>query len=285
MNASSNTQSARTIETAVEINAPVDAVWKALTDADELIRWFPLQARSKPGPDGSIWISWDGDYDGEMGIKIWEPNQHLRVSWPWHEQEPEMSAGAAAAITADTASELTVDYYLEGRGGVTVLRLVHTGFGAGADWDAQYDGTCRGWDFELRGLKHYLENHRGIERRVANVAVNIDMPYEEAWDRLMGADGLAASGKIDGMKAGESYSIRLASGDEMEGTVQINNPPRDLALVVKNLNRSLFRLRLDKECQPDKKMAANMWLSTYGMPQSEVNAIQSRFKNLLEGLF
>ena len=71
----------------------------------------------------------------------------------------------------------------------------------------------------------------------------------------------------------------------MEGTVQINNPPRDLSLVVKNLNKSLFRLRLDKGCQPDKKMAANMWLSTYGMPQSEVNAIRSRFKNLLEGLF
>ena len=281
MNAGSNTQSARTIETAVEINAPVDAVWKALTDADELIRWFPLQARSKPGPDGSIWISWDGDYDGEMGIKIWEPNQHLRVSWPWQGPGPETSVAGAEP----TASEVIVDYRLEGRGGATVLRLVHSGFGAGADWDAQYDGTCRGWAFELRSLKHYLENHRGIERRVANVTVNIDMPYEEAWNRLMGANGLAASGKIAGVKAGESYTIRLASGDEMEGTVQINNPPRHLALVVKNLNRSLFRLRLDKECQPDRKMAANMWLSTYGVPQSEVNAIRSRFKNLLEGLF
>ena len=281
MNGSSTTQSARTIETAVEINAPVDAVWKALTEADELIRWFPLQARSKPGPDGSIWISWDGDYDGEMGIRIWEPNQHLRVSWPWQGPGPETSAAGAEP----TASEVTVDYHLEGRGGATVLRLVHSGFGTGTDWDAQYDGTCRGWAFELRSLKHYLENHRGIERRVANVTVNIDMPFEEAWDRLMGADGLAASGKIDGVKAGESYSIRLASGDEMEGTVQINNPPRDLALVVKNLNMSLFRLRLDKECQPDNKTAASMWLSTYGMPQSEVNAIRSRFKNLLEGLF
>ncbi len=281
MNAGSNTQSARTIETTVEINAPVDAVWNALTDADELVRWFPLQARSQPGPDGSIWISWDGDYDGEMGIKIWEPNQHLRVSWPWQGPGPETSPACAEP----TVSEVMVDYRLEGRGGATVLRLVHSGFGTGTDWDAQYDGTCRGWAFELRSLKHYLENHRGIDRRVANVTVNIDIPYEEAWNRLMGADGLAASGKIDGVRAGESYSIRLASGDDMEGTVQINNPPRDLALVVKNLNTSLFRLRLDKECQPDRKMAANMWLSTYGMPQSEVNAIRSRFKNLLEGLF
>ena len=223
------------------------------------------------------------DCDHESLIRVWEENKHLQ--FVWIDATPPEQAAKAKANGTFAPVPVAVDFHLEAHGSTTLLRLVHTGFSPDPSWDHQYDGTVRGWQFELRGLKHYLENHRGIERRVANVTVNIDMPYEEAWGRLMGADGLAASGKIAGVKAGESYTIRLASGDEMEGTVQINSPPRDLALVVKNLNMSLFRLRLDKECQPDKNTAASMWLSTYGMPQSEVNAIQSRFKNLLEGLF
>ena len=39
----------RSIETQIEINAPVEAVWKALTDAAELANWFPVKARVKPG--------------------------------------------------------------------------------------------------------------------------------------------------------------------------------------------------------------------------------------------
>ena len=48
----------RTIEKTLEIVAPVDAVWEALTDPDALVRWFPLDARVRPGPEGSIWMSW-----------------------------------------------------------------------------------------------------------------------------------------------------------------------------------------------------------------------------------
>ncbi|HET6639495.1 MAG TPA: SRPBCC domain-containing protein, partial [Gemmatimonadota bacterium] len=33
----------------IAIDAPVEVVWKALTDARELERWFPLEARVKPG--------------------------------------------------------------------------------------------------------------------------------------------------------------------------------------------------------------------------------------------
>ena len=35
----------RRIETQYEINAPVADVWRALTDAEWLTNWFPLEAR------------------------------------------------------------------------------------------------------------------------------------------------------------------------------------------------------------------------------------------------
>jgi uncharacterized protein YndB with AHSA1/START domain len=38
----------RTVETEMAIDAPLEAVWKALTEAGELTRWFPVEARSSP---------------------------------------------------------------------------------------------------------------------------------------------------------------------------------------------------------------------------------------------
>lgn len=40
------------------IAAEPDEVWQALTDARELTRWFPVEARVEPGLGGSIWLSW-----------------------------------------------------------------------------------------------------------------------------------------------------------------------------------------------------------------------------------
>jgi uncharacterized protein YndB with AHSA1/START domain len=44
----------RRVEREIEINAVVEDVWKALTDANELARWFPLEARVTPGVGGKI---------------------------------------------------------------------------------------------------------------------------------------------------------------------------------------------------------------------------------------
>jgi uncharacterized protein YndB with AHSA1/START domain len=59
-----------------------DVVWHALVDANELRRWFALEARVTPGPGGSIWLSWDDQFEGECPIRIWEPPHHLQTAWP-----------------------------------------------------------------------------------------------------------------------------------------------------------------------------------------------------------
>lgn len=45
----------RSVEQIIEIDAPVEAIWKALTDAEEMTRWFPLEAGTNP--DGSVWTT------------------------------------------------------------------------------------------------------------------------------------------------------------------------------------------------------------------------------------
>ena len=60
----------RTIERTIEIDAPTDVVWKALSEAQELVRWFPLQAEIEPRVGGRYWMSWGGEYEGEHRIEI-----------------------------------------------------------------------------------------------------------------------------------------------------------------------------------------------------------------------
>ena len=142
---------ARVIETTVEIAAPVSAVWKALTDAKELERWFPLEARVTPGVGGEVFMSWGAPWEGGSRIDVWEENRRLRT-------RGFLEHGDASLV----------EYTLEARGGKTVLRLVHSGFAQGSDWeDELFGGTKRGWRYELRSLRHYLERHaRGpIARR------------------------------------------------------------------------------------------------------------------------
>jgi len=42
----------------LDLDASPDDVWRALTDARELVRWFPLDARVTPGAGGSMVWSW-----------------------------------------------------------------------------------------------------------------------------------------------------------------------------------------------------------------------------------
>lgn len=44
---------ARRVETEIEIDAEIGEVWKALTDENELKRWWPLDARVVQGSGGS----------------------------------------------------------------------------------------------------------------------------------------------------------------------------------------------------------------------------------------
>jgi len=70
----------RTFETTIEIQAPTAAVWKALTDARELVRWFPLEAEVEPRVGGRYWISWQNEWQGDHRIRIFEPERHLRMA-------------------------------------------------------------------------------------------------------------------------------------------------------------------------------------------------------------
>ncbi|MDH5804611.1 MAG: SRPBCC domain-containing protein [Gemmatimonadota bacterium] len=251
------TDGGRSIERSIEIEATPEVVWKALTDAEALARWFPTKANVKPGVGGYIRLHWDEHYDAESPIDIWEPQEHLRIGFPNESKFP-----------------LATDYYLEGKGGKTILRVVTSGFGTGEDWDGYFDGVRCGWNFELDGLKHYLENHHGTERIVAQASLKFSDGRASAWKRLTGPGGWVSKSGIADLEEGSSYEITTATGDKFSGTVKLNEPERQFVATVIEWNNALFRFELFAE-------SAVVWLSTYGVSEKDVRDLEARWKESL----
>ncbi|WP_164018075.1 SRPBCC family protein [Pyxidicoccus trucidator] len=248
----------RSLEKQVKIKAPRDAVWRAITEADQIVRWFALDAKVKPGVGGFVWLSWPG-MAGEERIDVWEQGTHFRTSNPARPQ-------------------VATDWYVEGEGGETTLRLVHSGFGEGADWDAEYDSLDRGWSVFFQNLKHMLERHPGAPGQQVMVPVPVgNVGLEQAWQCLLGPGvlGLERTGE-------RTFKARSVTGEALEGEVDLWMPPRALGITVKNWNDARFTVDING-C--DGEVRVWVCLLTWGLDAPAVEALRSRWQPALEGMF
>lgn len=258
----------RSIETSIEIDAPIEAVWKALTEASELVRWFPLEAGEEP--DGTLWMSFGEGTRFAGKADVSEPPH--RVRFVYRQPPPGRDP---STLSPEDLVEIATEYTLETERGKTVLRLVHSGFGEDDSWNDLFDATRLGWAFELRGLKHYLEKHRGEDRRVAWARRPYEGDRAAAWKRL-------GEGWLDGLIAEGDYAVEAPTGDRLEGRVLWLEPPTSFVATVTGLDDALLRVKLE-DLYGMKE--ANVWLSSYGVPPGEVEAFETRWQAWLDGLF
>ena len=185
----------RVVEKVVEIHAPIEEVWSALTDADAIKKWFSTDAGvESPGVGGEMFFAWgEDDFSGKNRIEIWDPPRRLRTTEIKETRSEKQYEGAAPS---PLTNPLSVDYCLESKGNSTILRLVHSGFGDGAEWDDEYDAILRGWGLFLMNLRHFLERHSQDESQHAWIQFPFPLSRDEAWEKLIGSSGLAAKGRI-----------------------------------------------------------------------------------------
>jgi uncharacterized protein YndB with AHSA1/START domain len=63
-------------------NHPVDRLWAAITDPDELTHWFPSKVAMKPEVGGTIEFTDDPNAPARTGtILVYEPPTRLAYSW------------------------------------------------------------------------------------------------------------------------------------------------------------------------------------------------------------
>lgn len=132
------------IEQSVVIKKPQAEVFKALTDADELMRWFPTRVESDPRPGGRYKFEWEFANAAENGSQEGEyvefaPDDKLSYTWK-----------------ADDVPTL-VSFNLSESGGETTVALEHASLQEGADVDKLRADHVNQWGFFLMNLKGYLE--------------------------------------------------------------------------------------------------------------------------------
>lgn len=248
----STTKDTRSASGRIEIDASPERVWKALTDAAELVRWFPLEARVEPGEGGSFFMSWKNEYAGTSDILAWEPLERLAISWSWSDDP-------------DVPPQVT-EYRIEAKdGGGTLLTVVTSGFPDDPSWDAYVEGTNRGWVFELQSLKQYLEAHDGEDRDVIYLRRQIPVDVADAWERVLSEDGLGAN--------------------PLDGTVFDEARPHQYAAVVDDLGGALFRVSVEPSMTGPDAREVVLWLQAWGDGRKRLPEYEAKWRPLLEKLF
>jgi len=142
MISSSHTQHIPAIERTLDLAAPPERLWRALTDPIELSRWFSDQAEVdlRPGGNGT----WTWHTHGRHAVKFEIIKPQRRLAWRWS-LEP--------GIPVDVGITTRVEWTLAPRhDGGTTLRLEETGFTT----TKHYEANVAGWKRELRELVAYV---------------------------------------------------------------------------------------------------------------------------------
>jgi hypothetical protein len=236
-------------------------VWRASTDASELARWFPLEARVTPGLGRKIFVSWGPGPEGEAEIVAWEPGEKFARKEPM----------------------ALIEWTLESRGGKTIVHLLESGFLGNAAWENEwFDSTSYGWDFMLLSLQVALERHPGTACQVAWPRLKVTLSREEANCKLL--------------TAGALFSGRHATCVEARRTVRTENDDRRFLLGTSRIRTRAPRLLPHRPRIKRRALVANnrrlhrqievqAWLSAFSLDPSQVEAFGKKWERRLQEIF
>jgi uncharacterized protein YndB with AHSA1/START domain len=246
----------------IEIDAPPEAVWKAISNGEELTRWYAEEARVEPVQGGKHWISWGEGQEVENQNLAWEPGRRLTVGKPGHE-------------TATDWNAIVVDFEIEARGGRTLLKLVQSGLPPGPEWDSMDDGTDVGWELFLVALKFYLEHHAGKARRTVVRYWASPRPAAETFSTLCGMLGIAAGD----LRPGARYAATTAGGEKIGGEIIAADPGHLLAASVEQLGDALLSFTVHATAEG---AFVNFIAGTFGLPEARFAEVKARWSELLQ---
>lgn len=147
----------RDVRIAVKLRARPEDVYRALTSARELTRWWLLGAETDARNTGRVRMVWPRvrKRDGEMSKGLGERagmfvdlDPGRKVAWLFTPARGEKRAPALVSVFIDKK-----------RSGCEVT-LLHAGFPSAASADALYRGYACAWEDGLAKLKLFLETGR-----------------------------------------------------------------------------------------------------------------------------
>jgi uncharacterized protein YndB with AHSA1/START domain len=186
----------------IEIAATPEEVWEAVATGPGIDGWFLGTGNQvEPRLGGRVVIDFGGA-QGLSTVTAWEPLRHFA-----HRGDP-----------APDGSLHAFDFEIEGRGGSTVVRIVHSGFLAD-DWEAEYDSLNEGDAMYWHQIAQYVTHFRGR----TPVLVSLWRPDEPDRDRVM-AVYREALGLDEPVREGDRATITVDGLPRIDGAVDFVSP-------------------------------------------------------------
>ena len=143
------------IEKEIVIEAPVDIVWRVLTQPDQIKQWFSDEAELDLRGGGRGRLVWNSGMSQEITVEAVDPPRRFAFRWVYPE-----------GTTPDPRNSTLVEFTLRSEARGTRLRVVESGFDQ-IDWsDAervrQVEGHTRGWSECLERFGRVASRHAGI---------------------------------------------------------------------------------------------------------------------------
>lgn len=143
------------IDRTIDIQAPPERVWRALTDAEQLAAWFQVTIEGDLAPGNDVWMtSVHPQHSGQrFRVLVKEMTPPRRLVWQWHPGELDPK------VDYSREPRTTVTFVLEPTARGTRLVLSETGFDeiALARRAKVFGDNSQGWAEVLVWLQTHVE--------------------------------------------------------------------------------------------------------------------------------
>jgi uncharacterized protein YndB with AHSA1/START domain len=175
MSVTTDASGRRTLQLEVAVPGTPDQVWQAIATGAGISSWFvPTDVAEREG--GAIAFHLGPDMESSGHVTAWEPPRRFAY------EEPDWAPNAPPLAT-----EFTIHVR---SGGTCTVRLVHSLFASGDEWDDQLESFESGWSAFFEILRLYLSDFASKPCSTIRVTGTVDGTELEAWDALTRAIGL-----------------------------------------------------------------------------------------------
>jgi len=163
--------------------------------------WWMGENELEPRLGGALRTTLPG-FTMESTVTTWEPPHRFATTSP----------------EAPDGRLMTFAFEIEGRGGSTVLRFVHSGFLPGDDWEQEYEALKIGDPAYVAKLVEYVEHFRG--RQAVPISLwGPQVSRERAWAEFHKALGLAGDPAV-----GQPAQFRAEGLPDLDGEIDYLSP-------------------------------------------------------------
>ena len=175
------------LEFSVEVPGTPEQVWQAIATAQGMSAWFlPTEMEEREG--GSLHFTMSPEMGSDGHVTGWDPPRRIAYEEDW---------AALMGMEPDALSPLTSEFLVEAKsGGTCVVRVTSSGFGTGADWEAEFwDDMGANWMPFFDNLRLYLSHFPGQGATLLEVSASHPGHAVALWAHLHDALGLGEEGR------------------------------------------------------------------------------------------